>query len=471
MDSIETSPSRQRVSRRKLIGFGLAFAALPLAAACAAPTPSPTPAPAKPTEAPKPAVASPPPSPVASPVASPAPSPAPSPSPAAAAPAVAAPTQLSGTIKLVSSLPRTGSSKGQTDTIVNAFKQALEEANYRVGGATIVYEDMDDATPARGAWDAGKEAENANKAVADADVMVYLGTFNSGAAKVSIPILNRANLVMISPANTYPGLTKPGKGEPNEPDVYYPSGKRNYSRVCPADDLQGAVGSNWAKRLGATKVYVLDDTELYGHGIAVVFAETAPKAGLNVVGGPEGIDPKATDYRALATKVRGAAPDLVYYGGITQNNAGKLVKDLRAVLGPNVKIMGPDGIYEQAFLDDAGDAAEGMYITFGGVAPSKLTGKGGEWYRAYKSKFGGEPEAYAGYGYESAKVALDAIQRAGRKDREAIRAAVFATKDYDGVLGKWSFDPNGDTTLTQMSGREVKAGKFDDANAITLTAG
>jgi branched-chain amino acid transport system substrate-binding protein len=347
---------------------------------------------------------------------------------------------------------------------------ALEEVNYKVGDATIEYEDMDDATPAKGAWDAGKEAENANKAVNDADVMVYIGTFNSGAAKVSIPILNRANLVMISPANTYPGLTKPGKGEPNEPEVYRPTGRPNYVRVVPADDLQGAVGAAWAKQLGATKVYVLDDTELYGHGIAVVFADTAKTIGLNVVGGPEGIDPKASDYRALATKIRGTSPDLVYYGGITQNNAGKLLKDLRAVLGNTVKFMGPDGIYEQAFLDDAGDAAEGAYITFGGVAAKKLTGKGAQWYQNYKAKFNSEPEAYAAYGYESMKVALDAIQRAGRKDRAAIRDAVFATRDYDGVLGRWSFDQNGDTTLTTMSGRQVKGGKFDDDNAVTLEA-
>ena len=300
--------------------------------------------------------------------------------------------------------------------------------------------------------------------------MVYLGTFNSGAAKVSIPILNRANLVMISPANTYPGLTKPGKGEPNEPQVYQPSGKANYARVVPADDLQGAVGANWAKQVGVTKVYVLDDTELYGHGIAVVFADTAKQVGLNVVGGPEGIDPKASDYRALATKIRGASPDLVYFGGITQNNVGKLLKDLRAVLGNSVKFMGPDGIYEQAFLDDAGDAADGSYITFGGVPPSKLAGKGGEWYQSYKRRFNAEPEAYAAYAYESIKVAFDAIQKAGAKDRAKIRDAVFATKDYDGVLGKWSFDQNGDTSLTQMSGRQVKGGKFDDANAVTLEA-
>jgi len=374
-----------------------------------------------------------------------------------------------GTIKIVSSLPRTGSSKGQTDTIVNAMKMAFDEANYQAGGFTITYEDMDDATPARGAWDAGKEAENANKAVNDADVMVYLGTFNSGAAKVAIPVLNRSSLVMISPANTYPGLTKPGKGEPNEPDIYYPTGVRNYARVVPADDLQGAVAANWAKTLGATNVYILDDTELYGHGLAQVFADTAGKIGLNVLGGPEGIDSKASDYRALATKIRGQNPDLVYFGGITQNNAGKLFKDLRSVLGNDVKLMGPDGIYEQAFIDDSGDAGEGVYITFGGIGASKLTGKGADWYQAYKAKYGGEPEGYASYGYESAKVALDAIGRAGTKDREAIRAAVMATSNFSGVLGTWSFDPNGDTSLTTMSGRQIVNGKFDEDNSVVLT--
>ena len=437
-----------------------------LLSACAPAAPSPTTAPAKPTEPTKPAASPAAASPVASPAAKPAASPSPSPSPAAAAPG----SGLSGTIKIVSSLPRTGSSKGQTDTMVNAMKMALEEVNYKVGNATIVYEDLDDATPARGAWDPGKEAENANRAVNDPDVMVYIGTFNSGAAKVSIPILNPANLVMISPANTYPGLTKPGKGEPNEPQVYQPSGKPNYVRVVPADDLQGAVAAAWAKTEGVQKAYVLDDTELYGHGIAVVFADTAKKIGLEIVGGPEGIDPKASDYRALATKIRGAAPDLVYYGGITQNNVGKLLKDLRAVLGNNVKFMGPDGIYEQAFLDDAGDAAEGAYITFGGVPPSKLTGKGAEWYQAYKAKFNSEPEAYAAYGYESMKVALDALARANVKDRAKIRDAVFATRNYNGVLGTWSFDQNGDTSLAAMSGRQVKGGKFDDANAVTLEA-
>jgi branched-chain amino acid transport system substrate-binding protein len=454
----------------------LSVAATLFVAACGGGAAQPTAAPAAPTTAPaKPttaAAASP--SAAASPAASPKPAASPAASPAAPAPSpsAAAASQLTGTIKIVSSLPRTGSSKGQTDTIVNSFKMALDEAGSKVGGATITYTDMDDATAAKGAWDAAKEAENANTALNDADVMVYIGTFNSGAAKVSIPINCKANLGMISPANTYPGLTKKIEGavEANEPDVYYEGCKRNYTRVVPSDEIQGATAAKWSKDLGATKAYILDDTELYGHGIAVVYANTAPKVGLQVVGGPEGIDSKASDYRSVAQKIRGSGADIVYFGGITQNNAGKLWQDLRSTLGNDFKLMGPDGIYEQAFIDAAGPAADGTYITFGGVPPSKLTGAGAQWYTKYKQQFNSEPEAYAGYGYESMKVALDAIQRAGKKDRAAIRDAVFATKNFAGVLGTWSFTDTGDTSLTAMSGRQVKGGAFDDANAITLAA-
>jgi branched-chain amino acid transport system substrate-binding protein len=205
--------------------------------------------------------------------------------------------------------------------------------------------------------------------------------------------------------------------------------------------------------------------------LADVFAQTAQRQGLEVKG-RDSIDGKASDYRALALKVRQANPDLIYFGGITQNNAGQLWKDLRNSM-PQVKLMGPDGIYEKAFLDAAGDAAQGSYITFGGVPPDKLTGKGAEWYTKYKAKFSSEPEAYAAYGYEAAKIAIDAIKRAGRADRAAVREAVFATKDYDGVLGKWSFDQNGDTSLTTMSGLIIqpKGGSLDFVFDKQLSAG
>jgi branched-chain amino acid transport system substrate-binding protein len=190
--------------------------------------------------------------------------------------------------------------------------------------------------------------------------------------------------------------------------------------------------------------------------------------GLTVVGGPESIDPKASDYRALAQKIRATGPDLVYFGGTAENNAGKLWQDLRATLDPSVKLMGPDGIYGPAFLAGAGSAAEETFVTFGGLPARSLSGRGADWYVRYKQRHGEEPYAYTAYGYEIARVALDAIQRAGRKDRTAIRDALFATRDYDGVLGRWSFTDTGDTTLSAMSGRQVKNGSYDDANAVLL---
>lgn len=136
------------------------------------------------------------------------------------------------------------------------------------------------------------------------------------------------------------------------------------------------------------------------------------------------------------------------------------------MLGKDFKMMGPDGIYEDGWLDAAGDAAEGSYVTFGGLPPEKLTGKGAEWYKKYKEKYKIEPQGYAAYGYEAASVAIDAIKRAGKKDRAAIREALLATKNWDGVLGQWSFLPTGDTTLTSMSINQVKNGKFEFVKTV-----
>ena len=155
-------------------------------------------------------------------------------------------------VKIVSSLPRTGSANAQTTTIVNGIRMAIDEVGGKVGDFTLVYEDWDDASAKKGDWDPEVEAANADKAVKDPDVLFYIGTYNSGAAKISMPVLNRAGLVMISPANTAPGLTKPGMGEPNEPAVYRPSGKVSYFRVVPADDLQGKVAAEWMKQQGGT---------------------------------------------------------------------------------------------------------------------------------------------------------------------------------------------------------------------------
>jgi branched-chain amino acid transport system substrate-binding protein len=364
-------------------------------------------------------------------------------------------------IKIVSSLPRTGSANAQTTTLVNGIKLAIAETGGKIGDFTIQYEDWDDASPQRGNWDPAVETANANKAVSDPDVMVYIGTFNSGAAKMSMPITHKANLAMVSPANTAVEITKPGMGEPHEPAAYRPTGKVNYVRVVPADDIQGRVAADWAAEMGVKKVFVLHDREVYGKGIAEIFRRRAEERGLQVTGF-EGIDSRSSNYRSLVTKIKEQNPELVYFGGTTQSNGGQVAKDLVAG-GADVKFMVPDGCFENAFINGAGAANLNgrAYITFGGVPPSMLKGKGAEFYEAYKKMYNAEPEAYAVYGYEAGKVALYGITTAGKKDRDAIRQAIVSIKNFDGALGNWSFDENGDTSLTTMSGNTVKDGKFE----------
>jgi branched-chain amino acid transport system substrate-binding protein len=364
-------------------------------------------------------------------------------------------------IKIVSSLPHTGSAGAQTNTIVNGVRMAIEERGGKVGRFKIVYEPWDDASAKAGNWDAEVEAKNANKAIADRDVMVYIGTFNSGAAKISMPELNKVSLAMVSPANTATGLTKPNMGEADEPQKYRPSGKINYWRVVPADDIQGELAAQWMKSMGAKTVYILDDREVYGKGIADIVAVTAEEIGIKVVG-REGIDSKAQEYKSLMTKIKALNPDFIYFGGTTQTNAGQLAKDLVGA-GLNARFMVPDGCFEEAFITAAGaeNLNDRVFITFGGLPPAKLTGKGAEFVQRYRERFKSEPEAYAIYGYVCGQVALDAIEKAGKKDREAIRAAMAQVSQTDGVLGTWRFDDNGDTSLKIMSGNTVRDGKYE----------
>jgi branched-chain amino acid transport system substrate-binding protein len=367
-------------------------------------------------------------------------------------------------IVIMSSLPRTGSAKGQTDTMVNGIKMAIEEFGGKAGDFEIEHQDKDDADASSGQWTATAEAANANAAVDNPDCMVYIGPYNSGAATQSMPILNKASIVMISPAATATGLTKKNAQNPDEPAMYRPTGKPNFTRVVPTDDLQGPIAARFAaQKLGKKKVYVLNDNERYGEGVATEFEAGCKMFGLTVLGS-EKINVQQQEYSALMTKIKnvaGGPPEVIYFGGTTQSKGGQIAKDMIKTI-PGCVLIVPDGCYEQAFIESAGVGLESrVYVTFGGKDPSRLEGAGKTFVENYKKKFGNEPEAYAVYGYESAKVALEAIAKVNKKDRAAIRDAVMATKDYDkGAIGKWGFDENGDTTAQIFTISEIKGGKF-----------
>jgi branched-chain amino acid transport system substrate-binding protein len=364
-----------------------------------------------------------------------------------------------GKIKIYTSWPLQGAMLPEGTGMKNGVNLAVDQNKSMAAGFCLEVVNLDDASPQTGKWDGAVEAENANKAVSDPDAMVYIGTYNSGAAKVSMTITQRAHMAQITPANTYPGLTKTRGAAPGEPQIYRPLGIVSYFRVPPADDIQGSVGARWAKKLGHKKIYILNDQELYGKGIADVFENEAKRLGMTVVAN-EGIDYKQPDQKPILTKIRASGADLVYMGAVVETGAQTIIRQMKdlGMVSPKVSFMGPDGLYEEELLKAATcNAAMGvnMHITFASLPFDHLVGKGGEVYKAYKDKYKIEPTSYALYSWEAAQVAIDGIKRAGVKDREKIRAAIAATHDFNGLNGKWSFDVNGDTTLDVMSGFKV----------------
>lgn len=367
----------------------------------------------------------------------------------------------STSLTIYSSLPLQGDSRPQSESVVNGIKLALEEAGGKVGNFTIKYQSLDDATPAAGKWEAGQVSANARKAAQDKSTIAYLGEFNSGASAISIPVLNEAGILQVSPANTYVGLTREEGADKGEPDKYYPSGKRTFGRVVPADHIQAAAQVSYQKDEGCKTLYIFNDKEVYGKGLADQVEEIAGQQGLKVAAN-EGIDTKAANFRALAGKLKSSGANCMFFGGITQNKGVQLFKDLHAG-NPDVKLFGPDGVAESPFSENLGSAVEKMvYITNPTLDMKLYPPAAQEFFKTFEEKYGKAPEPYAIYGYEAMKVALLAIQNAGEKgnDRQAVIDAFFQIKDRDSVLGKFSIDENGDTTLSDYGSNRVENGKL-----------
>jgi branched-chain amino acid transport system substrate-binding protein len=369
------------------------------------------------------------------------------------------------TVKVYSSLPLQGASRPQTTAMVNGIKLALEQAGGKAGDITVEYESLDDSTAQAGSWTPEATTANARKAAQDDSTAAYIGEFNSGASAVSIPILNEGGVPQISPANTYVGLTTDAPGsEPGEPDSFYPTGQRTYTRIVPIDTIQGASLVALMQEDGCTKVQLTNDKEVYGAGLAKNIELSAEEAGLEIIAN-DAIDKNAPNYRSLAQKAKGAGADCFIYSGITANNAVQLYKDFEAAL-PDAKLYGPDGVCEAGFSDPkeggipAAVAAK-FKCSVATLSPDEYPPEGQEFFSQYSETYGDEnPDPYAIYGYEAMRLALDAIERSGTGAKEDVLAALFDTKDRQSVLGTYSIDENGDTTLTDYGIYRVEGGEL-----------
>jgi branched-chain amino acid transport system substrate-binding protein len=282
--------------------------------------------------------------------------------------------------------------------------------------------------------------------VQNKSVIGIVGTFNSGCAKIEVPILNRANpgpMAMVSPANTNPGLTK--KWDPGEPNKYYPTGQRNYARVVATDDLQGPADAQFAASIGKKKVFVLNDKQTYGFGVASTYRRAAPKVGLKVVGF-QGWDAKQSSYEALAESIKASGADVVFLGGIACNNGAKLMQDIRAV-NPKIQLQMPDGFSDPTAN---GAVANGAYISVAGAPPKSLKGAGATFIKSFGKQVGATPNPYAAYGAQAMLVMLDAVAKSGG-NRGNVTKSLFGLTITNGILGTFTINAQGDTSLTPIT--------------------
>ena len=359
---------------------------------------------------------------------------------------------------------------------MNGVKLALEQAGGKAGDITVQYESLDDSTAQAGSWTPEATTSNARKAAQDEATAVYIGEFNSGASAVSIPILNEAGVPQISPANTAVGLTSDEPGaDAGEPDKYYPTGQRNYVRIVPKDTIQAAALVTLMKEDGCTKVQLTNDKEVYGAGLARNIEIAAEEQGLELIGN-DAIDKNAANYRSLAQKAKGAGADCFVYSGITANNAVQLYKDFEAAL-PDAKLYGPDGVAESGFADPKeggipANVASKLKVSVATLSPDEYPPEGQEFFTQFEKKYGEpNPDPYSIYGYEAMRLALDAIERSGSGNKEDIVPALFETKDRPSVLGTYSIDENGDTTLTDYGIYKIEGGELTFDKTVKAQAG
>ena len=359
-----------------------------------------------------------------------------------------------GTLRVYSSLPMRGESRAQSRNMARAIDLALKEAGGRAGDFAVKHVKLSDASAKSGLWEPPRVVANATRAVKDTRAIAYIGQFNSAASAISMPILNRAGILQVSPSNTYVGLTREEGSGKGEPERYRPTGRRTYGRLTPADHRQAAALVAWMKDARVKRIFVADDGEIYGAGLAKLFTARARKAGLRIVGKARWPGPAAA---SIAARARGARADGLLFAGITDNRAAELMNGV-ARAAPGLQLFAPDGVGEIRFTRRLKDAArERMRITMPTLDPAEYPEPGQEFYDAFAVEYGASPEPQALYAYEAMKLILDCIRRAGADgdDRAAVVKAFFATRDRDSAIGRYSIDANGDTTLTQYGGYAV----------------
>ena len=358
-------------------------------------------------------------------------------------------------VDIYSSLPMRGPEAPEAIAVANGIRLALAQSGDKAGAFTVRYTPLDDSAGDSG-WDASQTAANARKAAADPRAVYYIGEFDDGASEVAMPILNEAGIAQVSPANTYVGLTtnEPGSST-GEPNRYAPTGTRTYLRIVPIDSVQAAADLLAMRESGCTKVAIASDGEGYGTGLARLIELQKADYRINIVSfGP--INPDAQNYRAYATTLKNAHANCFLLAGVVSKSNVQVTKDVHLVL-PTAKIFGPQDMCTPGWTNPkygGVPAAIDPLIECTEVTQSVTAYPGGRAFvAAYRTRYpGSDPSPYAILGYEAMRLGLATIAGLGDNgdSKSAVLNGLFATTGRHSVLGTYSFNKFGDTTLRSI---------------------
>ncbi|MBL1097118.1 branched-chain amino acid ABC transporter substrate-binding protein [Streptomyces coffeae] len=361
--------------------------------------------------------------------------------------------------------PLTGSLSALGQGIKNSVDLATKIANKNneVEGVTFKVKSFDDqAVPSSG-------KQNATSMVDDEEILGAVGPLNSGVAQSMQGVFDKADLAQVSPANTNPALSQGDNWASGKKERPF----KTYFRTATTDIIQGRFAAQYyyndAKK---RKVFVVDDKQAYGAGLAKIFAAEFKRLGGKVVG-TDHLTVKETDFTGISNKVKSTKADSVYFGG--QFPEGGLLSDQVKQAGADVPIMGGDGIYDPAFIKASGTSNDGDLATSVGYPVEQLD-SAKTFVKNYQAQGYKDPyAAYGGYSYDAAWSIIQAVKQVAADndgklpdDARAKITEALGKVSFDGVTGKVSFDQYGDTTNKQLTVYEVKKGAWKSVKSATF---
>ncbi len=362
-------------------------------------------------------------------------------------------------LTVYSSLPLQGESAVNSQQIVDGEKLALSQAGGRVGSLKVSYVSLDDANPASGKWSPGESASNAKTAAQDTSTIAYIGDYNSAATAISLPLINAAGILQVSPASPYVGLTSSLDAGQDEPERFYPSGKRNFGRLQPGDPVQAAAQIDLMRSLGVHRLYVLDDQDPFEAPLATIVAELASRAGIRVIAHDSLATPAGATFAGEVEKVQASGAQAVFFAGGGGPGAVTLWRELHAA-EPRLLLLGASSMVSPSFASQIGPAAGQTYLTTPVLAPSLYPASARRVLADFRRAYGMEGTPYALYGYEAMSVVLDSIRRAGAagNDRQAVISRFLSTHERDSVIGRYSMQGDGEPTLSRYGVDRIVGG-------------